>query len=110
MCVTIGRPLLEQISEQALSTIEGLCFLRGPCRGIIKGQRRSFESFCQEIGRVNSTCSVHSYIREDNIRMNIIEMRCDDVDLSHLAPENIQWRDHLDTVMNFRVPYRRGIS
>jgi hypothetical protein len=31
------------ISNQAFSTIERLCFLRGPCRGVIKGQSRSFE-------------------------------------------------------------------
>jgi hypothetical protein len=33
----------QRISKQAFSTIERLCFLRGPCRGVIKGQRRSFE-------------------------------------------------------------------
>jgi hypothetical protein len=32
----------QRISKQA-STIERLCFLRGPCRWIIKGQRGSFE-------------------------------------------------------------------
>jgi hypothetical protein len=30
------------ISKQA-STIERPCFLRGPCRGVIKEQRRSFQ-------------------------------------------------------------------
>jgi hypothetical protein len=40
----IGRPLLGKgISKQAFSTIERLCFLRSPCGGVIKGQRRSFE-------------------------------------------------------------------
>jgi hypothetical protein len=33
----------QRISKQAFSTIERLCFLRGPCRGDIEGQRRSFE-------------------------------------------------------------------
>jgi hypothetical protein len=33
----------QRISKQALSTIERLRFLRGPCRGIIKRQRKSFE-------------------------------------------------------------------
>jgi hypothetical protein len=32
----------QRISKQAFSTTERLCFLRGPCRGVIKGQRRSF--------------------------------------------------------------------
>jgi hypothetical protein len=30
------------ISKQAFLKIERLCILRGPCRGVIKGQRRSF--------------------------------------------------------------------
>jgi hypothetical protein len=43
----------QRISKQAFSRIETLCFLRGPCRGVIKGRRKSFEScFCQELGRV----------------------------------------------------------
>jgi hypothetical protein len=33
----------QHISKQAFSTIERLCSMRGPCRGVIKGQRRSFE-------------------------------------------------------------------
>jgi hypothetical protein len=33
----------QRISKQAFSTIERLRFLRCPCRGVIKGQRRSFE-------------------------------------------------------------------
>jgi hypothetical protein len=33
----------QRISKQAFSTIEGLCFLRGPCQGVVKGQKRSFE-------------------------------------------------------------------
>jgi hypothetical protein len=32
----------QQISKQSFSTIERLCFLHDPCRGVIKGQR-SFE-------------------------------------------------------------------
>jgi hypothetical protein len=33
----------QRISKQALSTIERLCFLRAPSRGVIKGKRKSFE-------------------------------------------------------------------
>jgi hypothetical protein len=33
----------QRVSKQAFSTIEGQCFLRGPCRWVIRGQRRSFE-------------------------------------------------------------------
>jgi hypothetical protein len=42
----------KRISKQAFSTIERLCFLRVPRRGVIKGQRRSFELSCQEMDRV----------------------------------------------------------
>jgi hypothetical protein len=60
----------QQISKQTLSTIERLRFLLGPCRGVIKQQRKSFEllvvrcressaeeefiyvSCCRELGRV----------------------------------------------------------
>jgi hypothetical protein len=31
----------QRISKPAFLTIDRMCFLRGPCRGIIKGQRRS---------------------------------------------------------------------
>jgi hypothetical protein len=37
--MSIARP---QINEQVFSAIERLCFY-GPCQGVIKGQRRSFE-------------------------------------------------------------------
>jgi hypothetical protein len=33
----------QRISKEAFSTIDRLCFLRGPRRRLIKGQRRSFE-------------------------------------------------------------------
>jgi hypothetical protein len=33
----------QRISKQAFSTMKRLCFLRGPCRGVIKEQRRSLE-------------------------------------------------------------------
>jgi hypothetical protein len=43
----------QRISKQAFPTTERLCFLRGPSRGIINGQRRSFERVVfQELGRV----------------------------------------------------------
>jgi hypothetical protein len=59
----------QRISKQAFSTVERLCSLRGPCRVVIKGQRRSFDflarswensveeefiwvSCCRELGRV----------------------------------------------------------
>jgi hypothetical protein len=41
----------QRISKQAFSTVGRLCFLRGSCRRVIKGQRRSFEC-CRELGRV----------------------------------------------------------
>jgi hypothetical protein len=43
---TIGSLARQRVSKQAFSTIrvERLCFLRDPCRGVIKEQRRSFES------------------------------------------------------------------
>jgi hypothetical protein len=33
----------QRINKHVFSTTEWLCFLRGPCRGDIKGQRKSFE-------------------------------------------------------------------
>jgi hypothetical protein len=41
----LGKHILarQRISKQVFSTIERLCFLRGSCRGVIKGKRRSFE-------------------------------------------------------------------
>jgi hypothetical protein len=41
---------------------------------------------------------------EDNIRMNLKEMRWEVVDLVHLAEVRDQWRAHVNTVMKIRVP------
>jgi hypothetical protein len=60
---------MQRVIKQVFSTRERLCFLRGPFRGVIKGQRKSFELVvrswqssveeefiwmicCQELGRV----------------------------------------------------------
>jgi hypothetical protein len=45
------RPLLGNESVNNTSQQRG-CFLRGPFREVIKGQRKSFELSCQEMGRV----------------------------------------------------------
>jgi hypothetical protein len=41
---------------------------------------------------------------EDNSRMNLKEIRCEGVDWMHLAQDRAQWRNLVDTVMNFRNP------
>jgi hypothetical protein len=33
----------QRICKQAFSTLERLCFLCGPLRGVVKGQRKSFD-------------------------------------------------------------------
>jgi hypothetical protein len=41
---------------------------------------------------------------EDNIRMDLREIRWEDVDWMHLAQDRDQWRAPMNTVMNLRVP------
>jgi hypothetical protein len=42
--------------------------------------------------------------REDNIRMDLREIRGEDVDCIYLAQDSDQWRVLSNTVMKFRVP------
>jgi hypothetical protein len=42
--------------------------------------------------------------REDNIRMGIKEIGWEGVVWLHLAQDRDQWRTHVNTVMNLRVP------
>jgi hypothetical protein len=41
---------------------------------------------------------------EDNIRMDLREMRWEGVDYVHLPQDGNQWQALVITVMNFRVP------
>jgi hypothetical protein len=43
-------------------------------------------------------------IWKDNIRMELKEICCEDVDWIHLAQDKDQWRALVNTVMNLRVP------
>jgi hypothetical protein len=42
--------------------------------------------------------------REDNIRMDLREIGSESIDWIHLAKDRDQWRDLVNTVMNFRIP------
>jgi hypothetical protein len=42
--------------------------------------------------------------REDNIRMDLMEIGWEGVDWIHLAQDRDQWRAVVNTVMNLRVP------
>jgi len=41
--------------------------------------------------------------RENNIRMDLREIRGEIIDCMHLAPERYQWRAVVNTVMKLRV-------
>jgi hypothetical protein len=40
----------------------------------------------------------------DNIKMDLREIGCDGMDWIDLARDKAQWRAHVNTVMNLRVP------
>jgi hypothetical protein len=39
-----------------------------------------------------------------NIKMDLIGLKCEDLDLSELTKDRIQWQEVVNQVMNFRVP------
>jgi len=41
---------------------------------------------------------------EDNIKMNLEEIVCEDVDMVQLVQNRNKWQAVVNTVMNFRVP------
>jgi hypothetical protein len=41
---------------------------------------------------------------EDNIKMDLREIGIDGENWVRLAPDRVQWRDFVSTVMNLRVP------
>jgi hypothetical protein len=43
---------------------------------------------------------------EDNIKMDLREIRIDEVNWIQLAQDRVQWRAFVNTVMNLQVPYR----
>jgi hypothetical protein len=53
----------------------------------------------------------HRRRREDNIRMDLREIRWEGVDWMHLAQDRDQWRDVGKTVVNLQVSLKKwGIS
>jgi hypothetical protein len=44
---------------------------------------------------------------EDNIKMDLMEIRIDETNWIRLAQDRVQWRAFVNTVMNFRVPHRK---
>ena len=47
---------------------------------------------------------------EDNIKMDLQEVGGSCGDWMELAQDRDRWREHVNTVMNLRVPKMRGIS
>ena len=48
--------------------------------------------------------------REDNIKLDLQEVGCGDMDWIELAQYSNRCRALLNAVMNLRIPYMRGIS
>jgi hypothetical protein len=47
---------------------------------------------------------------EDNMRLDLREVRWEDVDWMHLTQDRNQWRAVVNTIMNLRFHKRWGIS
>jgi hypothetical protein len=44
------------------------------------------------------------HIREDNIKMDLQEVGCADMDWIELAQDRDSWREHVTAIMNLPVP------
>jgi hypothetical protein len=45
-----------------------------------------------------------TYKQKENIKINLKEIDCENVDWIHLAEHGEQWRTHMNEATNFRVP------
>jgi hypothetical protein len=45
---------------------------------------------------------------EDNIKMDLQEVRCGDMEWIQQAHNRDRWQELVNAVMNFRVPYNAG--
>jgi hypothetical protein len=45
---------------------------------------------------------------KDNIKMDLLEVECGDVDWIELAQNRDRWRALLNAAMNLRIPYNAG--
>jgi hypothetical protein len=50
----------------------------------------------------------HSRRWDDNIKLDLRDIRIDGANWIQLAPERVRWRDFLNTVMNLRVPLKKA--
>jgi len=41
---------------------------------------------------------------EDNIKIDLKEIGCENLDWTHMAQDGVQWRAVVNTVVNLRVP------
>jgi hypothetical protein len=46
---------------------------------------------------------------EDNIKIDLREIRIDGANWTQLAQDRVQWRAYVNTVMNLRIPYESRI-
>jgi hypothetical protein len=65
---------------------------------------RNIYQFLVEKSKWNKSLERHRCSWEDNIRMDVKEIRCEGEDWIHLAQDRVQWRVPVNTVMTLRVP------
>jgi hypothetical protein len=69
--------------------------------------RNAYEIF---VGKSDTSCHLGDLGVHDNIKMEIKERVCEDVDWIQLAHGRVQWWHHVNTVWIFGFSKRREIS
>jgi hypothetical protein len=79
----------------------------GMARGMHEGKKIAYRILVEKPqGKIPSERPRHRW--EDNIKMDLREVGCGDMDWIHLAQDRDQWRTLVNTVMNIWVPQNVG--
>jgi hypothetical protein len=54
----------------------------------------------------NRPLGKHMHVREDNIRMNLKEIKCQKLGTIRLTQDRVRWLVFVNSILNLRIPYK----